>query len=103
MSTRARPLFARVLVKREVVAKVGSIHIPEDSQKRNARLLVEVLAVGPTADPSIQPGQKVLIGRYAGDWINLDGTVITPHKDAELFIVQDEDVLCVIEEESGNV
>lgn len=94
--TNIQPLFARVLLEREKKEKQGGIIIPEEAQKRHATLRCKVLAIGPACDPSIVPGITVLIGRHAGDWINIDGKPIAGADDAEFFIAQDEDVLAVI-------
>jgi co-chaperonin GroES (HSP10) len=60
--------------------------------------------MGPNADrdhpdgPKInglEEGMTVLIGKYAGDWINEDGKMVTNEEDAEYYIVQDVDVLAI--------
>lgn len=81
------PLFARVLLKRDVL-KAGSIIIPEQAQERNAPAKGTVIAVGPTADESIKEGQRVVFGRHAGAWLK--------EGDDDFYIVQDEDILGVI-------
>lgn len=94
-----KPLFARVLLERKVRSKVGSIIIPEDRQQALAYTRCKVLDVGPNCDPSVQGliGKHVLIGKYAGDWINANGEPGTP-SDVELYyICQDEDLLAVLE------
>ena len=104
MATRAdckdmiKPLFARVLLRREKEEKIGSIILPDDAQKRYASLRCKVLAVGPAADPSIAVGTTVLIGQHAGAWINLKGTPGLPDGE-ERYIVQDEDILCEVRDE----
>jgi len=85
-----KPLFARVVIERETL-KHGSIIIPEDAGKRNAPAKGVVVAMGPECDESIQVGQSVLFGRYAGDWFE-DG-------DREVYVCQDEDIIAVIEDE----
>lgn len=92
-----RPLFARVLLAREKFEKVGGIIIPDDAQKRHATTKCNVIATGPTCDESIQIGMSVLIGKYAGDWINVDGKAVALPDDAEFYIVQDEDILAIVE------
>lgn len=91
-----KPLFARVLLKREKPEKIGSILIPTDAAKRNAPLRGVVLATGPTADPTIRTGRTYLMGQFAGTWVNEKGQVIQPGNDAEFFIVQDEDLLAEV-------
>lgn len=87
------PLFARVLLWRRKAEKIGSLYIPDEAAKRHASLKCMVLAVGPTADASIKVGDEVLCGRYAGDWLNLNGDPITKNEEAELFVTADEDLL----------
>ena len=87
------PLFARVLLWRRKAEKIGSLYLPDEAAKRHASLKCTVLAVGPTADASIEVGDEVLVGRYAGDWLNMEGTPITKNEEAELFIAADEDLL----------
>lgn len=91
-----RPLFARVLLKREKPEKMGSIIIPTEAAKRNAPLRGVVLATGPTADPTIKPGRTYLIGQFAGTWLNAKGQVIPGGDEAEFFMVQDEDLLAEV-------
>jgi len=86
-----KPLFARVLLERpRMVSGSGRIIIPESAQKVNAPTRGVVIACGPSCDPGIQPGQTVLFGRHAGDWIK-DGA------GNEIYICQDEDILAIEE------
>lgn len=95
-----KPLFARVLLERPKAGKIGSIHIPDESQKRFAFTRCTVIAVGPTCEEEIEDlvGRDVLIGRHAGDWINSDGIPGIPSDETkEYFIVQEEDILAALE------
>lgn len=94
---KLKPLFARVLLKREKFEKAGSILIPTDQQKRYASTRCVVLAKGPEADEQIEVGSTVLIGQHAGAWINAEGKPAGEGED-EFYIAQDEDILCSIEE-----
>lgn len=89
------PLFARVLLHREKREKIGTIILPENQQKRLSSLKCKVVAKGPGADESIEVGSEVLLGRFAGDWINEDGEPGEPDV-AEYYIAQDEDILAVV-------
>lgn len=89
-----KPLFARVLLQRERAKKIGNIILPDDAQRKHAFTKARVIAVGPSADDSIEVGAEVLIGRYAGDWLNEDGS--PGQTEDEYFIVQDEDILAVV-------
>jgi chaperonin GroES len=91
MST-IKPLFARVLLKRETLQEKlsTSLIIPDEAQKRNAPSEGVVVAVGPTCDETIEVGQKVLFGRHAGDYFEVG--------DEEFYILADEDIIATIEE-----
>ena len=96
-----KPLYARVLLKREKLNQVGSIIIPDDAAKRHSATLCEVVAVGPDVNTSqanteIRVGSTVLIGEYAGTWINEDGRAVTDPETAEYYLVQDEDILAEV-------
>lgn len=95
-----RPLFARVLLEREIPKKVGSILLADESQKRLAFTKCRIIATGPTCDEGVAEliGKNVLIGRFAGDWINADGIPGVPSDDTkQYYIVQDEDILAALE------
>lgn len=91
-----KPLFSRVLLKREKPGKIGSIHVPKNFQERHATTKCLVVSKGPNAAGQITVGSWVLIGKFAGDWIDSDGKAVP---DGEYFIVQDEDILCELEQE----
>jgi co-chaperonin GroES (HSP10) len=95
-----KPLFARVLLEREKQEKIGSVLLPQDSQKRMAALRCKVIACGPTCEEDIKSlvGKDVLIGRHAGDWINEHGIPGIPDNGTvERYIVQEEDLLVALE------
>ena len=86
------PLFARVILRRAKKENHGSIIIPAQFAKNHADQIGEVMAVGPTADPSIKVGDVVYFGKHAGSWMK-------PTEDSEEFyILQDEDILCTVKE-----
>ena len=89
------PIFARVLIEREVNEKSsGGIIIP--NAKRHASCEGVIMAVGETASEKLKVGQKVLFGRHSGTWINQ--SLNTDSDDATLFMCQDEDILAIITE-----
>lgn len=90
------PLFNRVLMEREKLEKVGGIIIPDDIKKKHATLKCKVVAVGEDVE-AVKPGDVVLIGQYAGAWINIDGKVGGEFED-ELYICEDGDVLAILTE-----
>lgn len=91
-----KPLFDRVLLKRPKLEKVGSILIPIDQQKRHATLRCEVIAVGPGVAECIRPGMHVLIGRYAGEWMDSDGN---PTPEGEYYVAVDTDLIAEVDDE----
>lgn len=95
---RLIPLFDRVLLDRPKLEKVGSIIIPDDASKRAATTKCTVLAVGANVDPCIKPGMTVLIGMYAGTWLNADGRAVPKPDDAEFYVVADVDIICEVAE-----
>ena len=93
-----RPLYDRIIVKRIYPLRqtASGIVIPDTASEKPEQ--GEVLAVGNgrlLQDGSVrplqlQPGQRVLFGKYAGQTVKLDGQ--------ELLVLREEDVLGVIEE-----
>ena len=91
-----RPLHDRVVVRRteEETKSAGGIVIPDSAAEKPSQ--GEVLAVGPGKkldDGSIQAmdvkkGDKVLIGKYSGTEVKLDGE--------EHLILREEEILAVI-------
>ena len=92
-----RPLHDRVLVKRvEEEAKTkGGIIIPDTAKEKPMQ--GEVLAVGPGArnekgelvTPDVQPGDRILFGKWSGTEVRLDGE--------ELLIMKESDIMGVLE------
>lgn len=93
-----KPLFARVLLRREKFEKAGSIFIPTDQHKRYASTRCVVLDKGPEADEQIRVGSTVLIGQHAGAWINAEGNPASDNDEEEFYIAQDEDILCEVDD-----
>lgn len=90
-----KPIFARVLIEREIKNKSsGGIIIP--NAKRHAKCEGKIIALGETASSILEVGQKVRFGIHAGTW--LDGTINKEEEDGTLFMCQDEDILAIIEE-----
>ncbi|MDH3659911.1 MAG: co-chaperone GroES [Alphaproteobacteria bacterium] len=92
-----RPLHDRVLLRRveEEERSAGGVIIPDTAKEKPMQ--GEVMAVGPgarSADGEIVPldiavGDHVLIGKWSGTEVKLDGK--------ELLILNESDVLAVIE------
>ena len=94
--SKIQPLADRVLVRRLEDAeeqKIGGIIIPDTAKEKPQE--AEVVAVGPgkmedgkrvTLD--VKKGDKVLIGKYSGTEVKLDGE--------EHLILREEEILAVI-------
>ncbi len=91
MSTTMKPLFDKVLIKRQTLQDTlnTTLIIPDDAQKRNAPQTGVVLAIGEDVE-QVCVGDNVLFGQHAGSFIK-------DEDDNELFIILDTDVLCIME------
>jgi len=92
---KVTPLYDRVLLKRkeEQEIKQGGIIIPDTAKEKP--LEAEVIAVGKGRFDSgkvvpleVKKGDKVLIGKFSGTEVTIDGN--------ELVIVREEEILAVI-------
>ena len=91
-----RPLHDRVIVKRleEEKKSAGGILIPDSAAEKP--LKAEVIAVGPgkrtddgkLQEPAVKVGDTVLIGKYSGTEVKIDG--------ADLVVLREDDILAVI-------
>jgi chaperonin GroES len=91
-----KPLADRILVRRldEPEVKRGGIIIPDTAKEKPQQ--GEVIATGPgrIADDGkrvaleVKKGDKILIGKYSGTEVKIDG--------AEYLIMREDDVLAVI-------
>ena len=91
-----RPLHDRVVLKRiEAEAKTsGGIIIPDTAKEKPME--AEVVAVGDgkinengTRNPmSVKPGQKVLIGKYSGTEVKIEGV--------DHVIVREDEILAIV-------
>ena len=94
--SKIQPLADRVLVKRldeDGEQKVGGIIIPDTAKEKPQE--AEVVAVGPgkmedgkRINLDVKKGDKVLIGKYSGTEVKLDGE--------EHLILREEEILAVI-------
>ena len=84
-----KPLFARVIVEREVL-KSKNLIIPIAAEKKNAPAIGKIIAVGPTVAESVKSllGKTVIFGMYAGDWFK-DG-------DRDVYVLMDEDIIAEV-------
>jgi chaperonin GroES len=94
--SKIQPLADRVLVKRlddDGEQKVGGIIIPDTAKEKPQE--AKVVAVGPgridegkRVALEVKKGDKVLIGKYSGTEVKLDGE--------EHLILREEEILAVI-------
>jgi chaperonin GroES len=93
---KVTPLSDRILVRRMEAAeeKQGGIIIPDTAKEKPQQ--GEVIAVGPgrlnddgkRVAPDVKKGQRVLIGKYSGTEVKIDGE--------EYIILREDDVLGIL-------
>jgi len=94
--SKIQPLADRVLVKRLEEAaeqKIGGIIIPDTAKEKPQEALVVAVGPGRVEDGKrvaleVKKGDKVLIGKYSGTEVKLDGE--------EHLILREEEILAVI-------
>jgi chaperonin GroES len=97
---KIRPLHDRIVVKRieEKETVLGGIIIPDTAKEKPQEGEVMAVGQGKRLDDGklcpldVKVGDRILIGKYSGSEIKLDGE--------ELVIIREEEVLGVIEEAS---
>ncbi len=97
-STKVRPMFDRVLVKREEPQEVlkGGIVLPDTAKEKPLEGTVIAVGAGRRNEggdafltPVVKAGDHVLIGKYSGTEVKIDGE--------EYVIVREDDILAVVE------
>ncbi|HNS04478.1 MAG: co-chaperone GroES [Candidatus Saccharicenans sp.] len=93
---KIQPLYDRVLLRRveEEEVKRGSIIIPDTAKEKPQE--ADVIEVGPgrvnesgkTIPLSVKKGDRVLIGKYSGTEVTIDGV--------EHLIVREDEILAII-------
>ncbi|RJP22471.1 MAG: co-chaperone GroES [Candidatus Abyssobacteria bacterium SURF_5] len=93
---KVKPLADRILVRRieETEVKKGGIIIPDTAKEKPQE--GEVVAVGPGATGEdgkripmeVKKGDRILIGKYAGTEVKIDGK--------EYIIMREDEVLAII-------
>ncbi len=94
---KLKPLYDRVVLKRieEEEVKKGSIIIPDTAKEKPQKAEVIAVGDGKVLDDGkklplqVKVGDKVLIGKYAGNEIKID--------DEEYVIVREDEILAIIE------
>jgi chaperonin GroES len=90
-----KPLADRILVRRleEGEVKRGGIIIPDTAKEKPQQ--AEVVAVGPgkiedgkRIPPDVKAGDKILMGKYSGTEVKIDGT--------DYLIMREDEVLAIV-------
>jgi chaperonin GroES len=92
-----KPLRDRVLVKRidEAEQKVGGIIIPDTAKEKPQQAEVVAVGSGRVLDsgervaPCVKAGDKVLVGKWAGTEVKIEGI--------EYAILREDEILGVVE------
>jgi len=92
-----RPLNDRIVALRieEGEQKIGGLHIPDTAKEKPMTAKVVAVGSGRVLDDGlrvpleVKKGAKVVIGRYAGSEVSLDGV--------EYLILREDDVLGILE------
>jgi chaperonin GroES len=92
-----RPLHDRILAKRlaEQDKTAGGLFIPDTAKEKPLEALVisvgsgKILDNGETRPLSVKAGDQVLIGKYSGSEVKLDGE--------DHIILSEDDVLAILE------
>lgn len=96
---KIRPLHDRLLAKRvtEVAKTSGGLFIPDNAKEKPLEATVVAIGTGKrlengTLQPLIvKPGDRILIGKYTGSEVKVDG--------ADHIILAEDDVLAILENE----
>lgn len=91
------PLYDRVLATRvaESGKTAGGLYIPDTAKEKPLEAIVvsvgsgKVLENGKIQPLSVKAGDKVLIGKYSGSEVKLDGT--------DHIILREDDILAIID------
>ena len=92
-----KPLRDRILVKRveEAEQKIGGIIVPDTAKEKPQQAEVKAVGSGRLLESgervplSVKAGDKVLVGKWSGTDVKIDGE--------DYLILKEEDVLGVIE------
>jgi len=92
-----RPLHDRVFVKRleNEEDKVGSIVIPDSAKEKPQQAKVvsigsgRLLETGERAPLTVQPGDRILFGKYSGAEVKVGGD--------EFLILREDEILAVLD------
>ena len=93
-----RPLHDRLLAKRiaEVAKTSGGLFIPDNAKEKPLEAIVIAIGTGKLLDNgklqplTVKAGDKILIGKYTGSEVKIDGN--------DHIILTEDDVLAVLED-----
>lgn len=94
---KVKPLFDRIIVRREEQKEVvmGGIVIPDTAKEKPLEGTIVAVGQGKRNDagnfvpPVVKEGDKILIGKYSGTEVKVNGE--------DLVIIREDDILAVIE------
>lgn len=94
---KVRPLFDRILVRREepVETVKGGIVLPDTAREKPLEGTVMAVGEGKRNDsgefipPVVKENDRILIGKYSGTEVKIDGE--------EYVIVREDDILAVLD------
>ena len=89
---KLRPMADNILLKQHEAQETTSFGIILATTSKEKPVVSSVVAVGPgTKDEpmTVEPGQKVIVGKYAGTEVKLDGETYS--------IVKLSDILAIVE------
>jgi chaperonin GroES len=92
-----RPLYDRIVVKRieEKQQMQGGLHIPDSAREKPQEAEVTAVGKGKRLEDGtlvaldVKVGDRVLLGKYSGNEIKIDGQ--------ELLIIREDEVLGIVE------
>jgi len=95
---KIRPLHDRILAKRVVAdgKTAGGLFIPDSAKEKPLEAMVvavgsgKILENGETQPLTVKAGDKILIGKYSGSEVKLDGD--------DHMILREDDILAILDE-----
>ena len=85
-----KPLRDKVVVKPRPVEEIskGGIIIPETAKEKPQRGTVIAVGPGKKDEPTtVQPGDTILYGKYAGTEISVDGKDLLIMRESDIFAI----------------
>ncbi|PIE52468.1 co-chaperone GroES [Candidatus Fermentibacteria bacterium] len=94
---KVTPLFDRIIIRREEPKEVvqGGIVLPDTAKEKPLEGTIIAVGKGKRTDtgdfiaPVVKEGDKILIGKYSGTEVKVNGE--------DLVIIREDDILAVIE------